>query len=357
MTVRSLTGRLRATLHRDAVETLLPAWEELFASDDRATPFQSPSWGRAWWRWWGDDAQPWTVAVWDAGELIGLAPFASRRTHSMRVLRVLGEEPGDYWDILALPDRRVEVEQAVAAELYRRRDQWDAIVISRLPANSTTPEAFASAGLRTRLRAETVYPGMGLPSTWDAYLETLTSKARTNTRRRLRTLDDGELEVREPSVAELPQVFHRWQDIRIRQWRNRGRELIAEHASDRFREFLVDVAAALAAEKLVAVWEFLRGGDVVGSYVNFCDRRAFYQYLGGYEPELGSLGIGRLATIHGIRCSIASGRRYYDFARGGEAYKYSFGAVDHVSPTVVVTSSRARSRGALFGGLLTGRLS
>jgi CelD/BcsL family acetyltransferase involved in cellulose biosynthesis len=347
---------LHAELRRDAVDTLLPAWEALFAGDDHATPFQAPGWARAWWRWWGEGAQPWTIAVWDAGELIGLAPFASRRVHSMRVLRVLGEEPGDYWDILALPQRRLEVEQAVAAELYRRRDQWDAIVVSRLPANSTTPKAFARTGLGTRLRVEMVSPGMELPSTWDAYLATLPTKARTNLRRRLRTLDDGELEVREPPVAELPRAMHRWQDIRIRQWRDRGRELIPEHGSDRFREFLLDAAASLARDKLVTVWEFLRGGDVVGSYVNFCDRRVFYQYLGGFEPELGSLGIGRIATAHGIRCSIAAGRHYYDFARGGEAYKYSFGAVDRISPTILVTSSRARSRGALFGGLLTGRL-
>ena len=347
---------MHAELHTDPVDALLPAWGALYASDERATPFQSPAWARAWWRWWGDGARPWTVVVWDAGELIGLAPFAGRRVRSVRVLRVLGEEPGDYWDILAVPERRREVERAVAAELHRRRDQWDAIVVSRLPANSTTPKAFAQAGLGTRLRVETAYPGMELPSTWDGYLAKLSSKARTNLRRRLRTLDDGELRVRAPELGELPEVLSRWQAIRIRQWRDRGRQLIPEHGSDRFREFLVDVATALAPERLVSVWEFLRGDDVVGAYVNFCDGRAFYQYLGGFEPQLGSLGIGRIATAYGIRCSIAAGRRYYDFARGSEAYKYSFGAVDRVSPTILVTSSRARSRGALCAALMTGRL-
>jgi CelD/BcsL family acetyltransferase involved in cellulose biosynthesis len=347
---------VRVELHVDAVDSLLPEWASLFASDDHATPFQSPAWARAWWRWWADGARPWTLAVRDAGQLIGLAPFACRRVRSLRVLRVLGEEPADYWDILALPERRPAVEDAVASELYRRRDQWDAIVVSRLPAHSTTPQALAQSGVRTRLRGGTVCPGMELPATWTAYLATLSRNGRMNVRRRLRTLDGGKLQLREVPVAELPQALKRWQEIRIRQWDDRGRKLVAEHRSDRFRDFHVDVATALVPDRLAAVWEFLRDGDVVAVYVNFCDRRVFYHYLGGFEPELGSLGIGRIATAHGIRSSIAAGRRYYDFTRGAEPYKYSFGAADRVSPTILLTSSRARSRAALVAGLLTGRL-
>jgi hypothetical protein len=36
---------MEATLHEGHVEALLPDWAEVFAADDRATPFQSPGLG------------------------------------------------------------------------------------------------------------------------------------------------------------------------------------------------------------------------------------------------------------------------------------------------------------------------
>jgi CelD/BcsL family acetyltransferase involved in cellulose biosynthesis len=150
--------------------------------------------------------------------------------------------------------------------------------------------------------------------------------------------------------------MRRWQAIRIRQWGERGRKLAPAHRSDAFREFLVEVMTALVPDGLALAWEFLREDDVVGVYVNFCDERVFYQYLGGFEPELRSLGIGRIATAYGIRTSIAAGRRYYDFTRGDEPYKYTFGAVDRASPAMVVSSRQLRSRAALTLGTVTGRL-
>jgi CelD/BcsL family acetyltransferase involved in cellulose biosynthesis len=343
-------------LHQEEIDGLLREWSQLFAADDRATPFQSPGWARAWWRWWADRARPWTLVIRDAGQVIGLVPLVRRQTATLRILRVLGEEPADYWDILALPDRRVAVGAAVGAELNRRSAEWDALVVKRLPPDSNTAQTLGQSGLRTRARPGTVCPAIELPATWEAYLGRFPTKARTNLRRRLRVVDEGELELREVPISDLPAALRRWQDIRVRQWAERGRELATEHRSDRFREFLAEVATSLVPDRLAVVWEFLRGGNVVGVYVNFCDTHTFYQYLGGFEPQLGSLGIGRIATAYGIRSSIAAGRRYYDFTRGAETYKYSFGAVDRVSPAIMATSARPRSRAALLLGTLAGRL-
>jgi CelD/BcsL family acetyltransferase involved in cellulose biosynthesis len=338
---------MRVDLHEDGVEALVDDWAELFASDDRATPFQSPRWGRALWRWWPDQGQSWVVAVRDAGQLIGLAPLVLHRTGALRILRVLGEEPGDYWDVLALPARRGAVQRAVATELHRRRDQWDLAVIAGLPERTTTTRALAGSGLSMRGRPAVPCPGIDLPGSFEEYLASLPTKRRTDLRRRLRNLDDGTLAVREVAVAELPAALERWQAIRARQWSAREGVLHPLQASDRYRDFLVDALAALVPEGLALVWEFLHDDNVVGVYINFCDAGTFYQYLGGFEPELSSLAIGKVATAHGLRSSIAAGRRYYDFARGAEPYKYDYGAVDRLSPSVVLSSGRLRSKAAL----------
>jgi CelD/BcsL family acetyltransferase involved in cellulose biosynthesis len=91
----------------------------------------------------------------------------------------------------------------------------------------------------------------------------------------------------------------------------------------------------------------------VGTYLNFVDTRSFYQYLGGFDPEFGHLGLGKLAIVQGIRSSIELGRRHYDFMLGDEQHKYFFGAEDRMVESFVFASDRPASR--LAAGLLTGR--
>jgi CelD/BcsL family acetyltransferase involved in cellulose biosynthesis len=150
--------------------------------------------------------------------------------------------------------------------------------------------------------------------------------------------------LRTVAVEDLPEAIARWQALRMRRWDAAGKRLMREHTRARFRDFLVDVTTELVPLGLALVWEFLREEEVVGSFINFCDDRAFYQYLGAYAPELGRLALGKLATAEAIRSSIAAGRSYYDFGRGVEEYKYWFGATDRPSLTVVVAGDRPRSR-------------
>jgi CelD/BcsL family acetyltransferase involved in cellulose biosynthesis len=336
------------TLHQDQIGELLPEWAELFAVDDRATPFQSPGWARAWWKYWAGGSKPWLLAVRDAGRLVGLAPLCSDSVLGLRRLRVNGE-PADYWEVLALPEHRPAVEETLGGELQRRQRDWDLLVLGQLPHGSSTAARLQRAGLRTAHRSEVACPAIDLPESFDAYLATLPSSRRTNLRRRLRNLDGGKLELRVPAVEDLPEAIDRWQALRQRQWAAMGKRLNPEHSGSRFRDFLLDVTTDLVPAGLALMWEFVHEGDVVGSFVNFCDGRAFYQYLGGFAPELGSLAIGKVATAEGIRASIAAGRSSYDFMRGDEEYKYWYGAENRPSPSVVLTSDRARS---VFAGRL-----
>jgi CelD/BcsL family acetyltransferase involved in cellulose biosynthesis len=277
---------------------------------------------------------------------VGLAPLRSQRLLGLRLLRVNGE-PGDYWDVLARPECRTAVEEEIGLELQRRQREWDVLVVSQLPHGSSTAGALKDAGLRAVHRSAVPCLGIMLPDSFDAYLATLPTNRRTNLRRRLRNLDEGELELRVPAVPELPAAVERWQALRVRQWAAMGKRISREHTTPRFRGFLVEVMTELVPAGRALVWEFVRGEEVVGSFINFCDRRAFYQYLGGFAPEHGHLAIGKVATALGIRSSIAAGRSCYDFLRGDEPYKYWYGAIDRLSPTVVLTGSRVRS---LVGG-------
>lgn len=326
----------------------LDEWEALYAADPLATPFQSAGWARAWLADWAPEAEPYVLLVHDGDRVAGLMALAIRRRGPLRLLGILGQEPGDYWDVLAAPADRAAVRAAATAELARRRGEWDAGILNCLVPGSTTDASLATAGLRMLTRAPVRCPAIALPATFDEYLRELPTKRRTDIRRHLRRLDEGELQLIEIGAPDdLPAALDRWQDLHTRQWDERDGDLNPTHRTERFRAFLLHAVQALAPSGQALVWDFRVAGETAGMYVNFADERSLYCYLGGFDPAHTQLGIGKIATAIGIRQSIEHGRQRYDFTRGAEAYKYWWGATDRHSPSLVVGSGRPRSRAVL----------
>lgn len=343
---RTAAGPAGAAWHSGGFPDIRPAWEQLFDDDPRATPFSSPAWSEAWLAHWSPGVDLRLMAVRDGGKLVGLAPMVLRRRGPLRVLRTMGEDPSDYWDVLAVQEKGQDVADAVASALRESAD-WDVAFLSHLPPDSWLPAALSDAGLNMRQWVLEPYPAIALPSTFEEYLASLPQTRRTNIRRRLRHLDDGEVQLRAiEAPADIPEAVGRWQELRVRQWRLRGRRLDAEHAGSRFRRFLTQALTEMATRGHVAFWEFRQGDQLVGSFISFVDERRFYQYLGGYDPAFGRLGIGKIAIAHGIRSSIESGRRCYDFLRGAEDYKYWYGAADQHCGAVIVSRPGLRSSAA-----------
>ena len=339
---------MRAEVHAGALDPLLAEWADLFGADGEATPFLWPGWAAAWSRHLSGPWRPWVLAVRADDRLVGLAPFALRRRGPMRVISGLGTTVGNYWDFLARAEDRRAVNDLIVRHLGDRGSEWDALLLDRLPESSKTVESLTSGGLRIRHRPPSPYLGIELPETFDEYLSSLTSNGRSRLRRRLRALDQGEVslrEVRDP--RELETAVERWQEMRSAWWTARGKAIHAEHLSDRFRAFTLDMVLSLVPAGLGLVWEFRRGGEVVGYAINFVDPRTFYYWLGAYDPRFPELSLGQTVIAHGIRTSIEAGRSYYDFMIGTEDYKYSYAPTPRWLPSLVVGNAHPRSQVAL----------
>jgi CelD/BcsL family acetyltransferase involved in cellulose biosynthesis len=320
----------------------------VFEADPDATPFVSPGWGLAWMRHFAKGAKPWLVTVRDGERLVGLAPLALDRPRARRMLRMIGKEPGDYWDVIAVPEHRENVSTAVAAELGRRADEWDALYVATRPGDSITPALARDRTLVVGPRAMTSCPRVTLPDDFDGYLRLLPGSHRSNVRKHLRRLDGGQVQLREVTdVNDLDRTIRRWHELHLKRWARLSKRIDPTHVKPFFREFILDAMRSLVPQGLASVSEFLVDGEVVGVYVNLIDDRAFYWYLGGFEPSRARLGLGKMSVAHGIRWSIETGRRYFDFTRGEESFKYYFGAVDRHCPAMMVGNPRLRSRSAL----------
>ncbi len=326
-------------------ETLADEWAELHAQDSKATPFCSPGWAHVWWQHRGEGLDPCLVTVRDQGRLVGLAPLVIGQRRGMRRAFGMGSGIGNQWDVLAVPELRAPVAEAVARRLADERGRWDALVLDRMPPDAALRRALASGGLRARERSPLAAPGFPLPDSFEEWLGRLSTNLRKHVRRALRRLDEGEFSLRR---AETPESVRRavseWHALRVRWWRERGRNINAEHADPDFLRFVSDAAVALLPFGLCEVLELCRDDEVVGVTVNLVDAHSFYAWMDGFHPDLARFSPGHLIVAATVRSSIAAGRHYYDLMIGNEDYKYRYGAVDVDLPNLFVTSTTPRSR-------------
>jgi CelD/BcsL family acetyltransferase involved in cellulose biosynthesis len=264
---------------------------------------------------------------------------------------------GNYWDVLAAPDHRASVEEAVARHLRAQASEWDILNVDRLPPRSSTPQAFSDAGLTVRRRPPVRAPWLALPATWDEYLAGLSSNRRAKVRRYLRPIDTGEVEVTEvEDPDEIASAVRKWQELRVAWWASRDRAIDPGHASERFRAFTTDVVRQLVVDRLALVREFRKGDEVIGVAIDFVDATTIYYWLNGFDPRFEGLRLGHAVVAGGIREGIDRGLEGFDFMIGTEAYKYEYGAEDRELIWVVVSNHRLRSRAVAAASALQDRL-
>lgn len=330
------------------IASLRAEWSSLFDSDPVATPFASFEWCWAWCRHWSEGSDPWVMIVRDGERIVGLAPFVLRKRGGMRLLRGMGAGVGNFWDVIAAPEERADVVGEVARALQQSSSEWDALFVDRLPEESSTEAAFIEVGLRLDRRTRWSSPRLALPDTFDEYLARLSKNRRSQIRRNLRPLDNGELTIRPVSdPSELGEAIATWQRFRVEWWSKRERQMNDEHGSERFLAFTQEAIAAMVSRGLAAVCEVRYREEILGVTIDFLDAHTFYYWLWGFDPRFEELRPGHTLIAHGIRWSIESGRRYYDFMIGDEPYKQDYAPEDRAVLSMTVGSDRAKSRAVL----------
>jgi CelD/BcsL family acetyltransferase involved in cellulose biosynthesis len=317
------------------LDALAPEWDELLADSEAPTVFLTFAWISAWRQTLGRRAALLVGTARDpgTGELLGIAPFAveQRSAGPLRITVLVmagsGAAAPDHLDLIVRHGH-----PHVAASLWseiRSLRTWDLIDLDGLRSGSRL------AGLAARRTADrdrrvrrTPCPVLGLPGTWEQYRASLGKNLRQNLGRYRRKLEreigrPTERLVLEPGEAadtvERLAGFH--QQVRTARG-DRGsyadpamvdfhRELAVRFLeSGRLRLHRLDVAGELAA----AISCF-RYGDTISFYST------------GYDPRLAAYGPGREVMAASIRSAIAEGAETYDFLRGDEPHKRSWGAL------------------------------
>jgi len=351
MLTASLSTSVRRIDNALGLRQLAEPWETL-AGD---VPFLRPTWMAAWWRHYSQPADQLYVLVVERGDgqVIGIAPwYVSQSSRYGRVLRFLGsgEVCSDYLTILTASDDRSQVVSALAEWLADTAKDWDLIELIGVEAGDATVLEFARRMQGDDLQIHT-RPGLNtwrlsLPGTWDEYVKTLSKSRRERVRQLLRRKFEpghaGTALVQSP--VDLQADFETFVDLHQRRRQSLGEP--GCFTSPRFAAFHREMSKSLLAEGKLRLCITRLDGRAIHAEYDISGGDTVYYYQSGIEPELAAERPGWLGAIGALRMCIEHGYRHFDFLRGDEPYKSSWGAtaVPATEFRIVGSSASARLR-------------
>jgi len=317
-----------------ALERLRPAWQALWRQAPEATPFQSPEWLIPWWRHVGE-GELLTLAIRrpPAEALVGLVPlYIHTQPDGRRLVFPLGMGTTDYLDALALPGQAAVVMDCAFRHLAARRARWDACEWPQLREGAVLLAGEAPPGWQDQRAEGAPCPFLPLPQSRNAPIEAIPPRMWQNLRTaRHRAERQGRLHWERATAASLADLFEAQLDLHRARWVERGESgvLAAPAVQAAHREAL----PGLLANGTLRLHALRLEGRVIATLYALADRpgiaaRRVYFYLSGFDPRFAALSPGALALEHAIHDAVAEGATGFDFLRGGEAYKYRWGARD-----------------------------
>lgn len=317
------------------VPGLVPAWQGLTERAAR-TPFDSPFWLLPWLRNYGAAWECRLVGWWRSGELVAVAPVASRRSRShgipYRELTFWGwtDTPLRGWaGVVADADVAVEVAQDFAAWLASPDQAWDVFSYLHLQPASPTLAALLAPGrrwLRADLSAvlhslEYVVALPEDPSSWHGHLG---PKARHEIRREIRLFEQrlgGRIEeTSEPSAAD--EIVDTLASLTAERWMKREAYFTRD---GRFREFVRDVVREAFASGSGRAWVARDPRRAAACLLVLELGRTAVALLTGVSPapEYRSMSLGKCLFNQAIDGAVARGCRAFSFLTEN-GYKTAF---------------------------------
>jgi CelD/BcsL family acetyltransferase involved in cellulose biosynthesis len=284
----------------------MTAWEALAGLEPIAGhtgPFPLPGFLGAWWRHHG------------RGTLlpVGAGGGALVLTIADGTARLAGEaDLTDYHSPLGTDLEGTAAAAAAALPAGTR------LSLDSLPLEAAEPlmKQFAAAGVSLSMRAHDATMVLDLPRDPEEYLAALDSKQRHEVRRKRRRFEE---QAGAPSLHREPAALADFAAMHRTAAGAKGTFMTPE--MEGFFASLLDEAGA--------VIDVLRNGDgvAVGAAFGFEDDNTYYLYNSAFDQGRAGLSPGIVLVTSLIDAAISTGKRRFDFLKGGEDYKVRLGAI------------------------------
>lgn len=297
-------------------------WWDLHRRDPRATPFQSPAWGQAWWAHLGGGERIDAQARGPDGRLVAALPLFVWNDAGVRRLVPVGAGHTDYLD--ALVDAAADgAADALWGAILRTADRWDELLLPDLrpesPLLGRVPE-----GWRAEDKPGEVCPVMPLPERPPLLAGMSKSKRRKVAHDRNRAAALGGVTEGLVDMDGLEEALDALFRLHAARWEREGQAGVLADA--RVQAFHRAAAPALMAAGLLRLSVVRHHGRIVAVLLGFADGRRGYSYINGVDQGVPGQSFGTLAFALAIEDALAGGASEYHFLRGEEPYKYAWGA-------------------------------
>ncbi len=303
-----------------AIET---EWRELWLRCPDATPFQSPDWLIPWWVHLGSGELR-VLAATAGGRLYGLAPlFASPQGK----LALLGEGVSDYLDILLDPECSASSE-GFFTHICSLANAYPGCSWSSLKEGSILVTALCCTGsARAAVGADSVCPVVTLPGSFQELMDAAPAALARNYRRGLRMLSaGGQYSIGYATRDSFGEYLDAFFALHASRWNERGQPGVL--AGEGVRGFHRCAAVRLLTGKCLRLYGLKFRGQIRSVAYTLFHRDTVYLYLGAFDPLFKKFSPGTVVIGEALRDAVHEGKKEFDFLRGAEDYKYSWGAVD-----------------------------
>ncbi len=308
---------------QETFASLGPQWDALFQRSSVQKVFLTPQWQQLCWDFREPGASLHLLTVRDGDGLLAIAPLKLVG----ETLTFLGDpNTTDYGDFLVCKDAPLEqvyhcLFEAVNALGWRTLDLWGLQEVS--PTLARMKEMTRAAGWSVSVRQEEVVPYLELPDSWEGYLEGMDKKQRHELRRKIRRLSEaGQVMFSHVSdAAGLETALEVLMGLMAA-----SREDKASFLNERHTAFFRALAPVMFSAGYLKLFFLMLDGRRVAGVLCFDSGGQYQLYNSGYDPAYAPLSVGLLSKVFCLQDAISSGRRVFDFMRGGEVYKYRLGA-------------------------------
>lgn len=330
---------LPAPFHVTAVDSaelpdaLREDWNRLAAG----MPLRAWEWYALWWRTYREGKQRLrTLVIHDEQQRVrGIAPwYQTRSLTTGHVLRFLGDNEicTDYQTILTDPADIRPVATALAEWLLGRgRSEWDLLdwrgVTPREPALVALRDSLTARGATVSSRPLENSWRIELPASWETYLKEAVSKSRREKVKYFtrRYFQSGRAKLH--CLSRLDEL-DRYLAILVELHQAR-RVSLGEpgcFANPKFLEFHRPVMGHYAVLGRLRLQYVTLDGTAAAAEYSLSGPGGTYYYQSGMNPCLAHDKPGWLCLFSSLRMAIERGEKFFDFLRGDEAYKASWGA-------------------------------
>ena len=318
------------------LQALAGEWNKLLDNSASDVPFLRHEYMSAWWQTLGGGEWPQgelhvVVGRDETGSPLGIAPlFFTSNCDGLPGFMFLGSiEISDYLDFIAPAESLPGFLDGLCASLAQEPN-WQVLDLYNFLEGSASlallEQEAAKRGWRLEREALQHCPYIELPGDFEKYLaEQVEKKQRHEIRRKMRRAESAEVPVRWYIVDKAELIEQEMEGF------------LQLMASDPEKERFLTPAMRAQMKASVqggfqASWvqlAFLEvNGEKAAGYLNFDYKNHIYVYNSGLNFAFRELSPGWVLLGYLLQWANDNKRRYFDFMRGDEEYKYRFGAID-----------------------------